>query len=126
MVMRREVLEKVGALDEVFGLGNFEDDDFCVRAWLSGFESLIAKDVFVHHTGSITLQQEGLTRDDEPFLRNWKLFKAKWAVPAHATIEDGYQLGEQMRHASPIFIPLPDLGRDHAADSSGMHWNELQ
>lgn len=125
LAMRREVLEQVGGLDEIFGLGNFEDDDFCVRVWLSGFEALIAKDVFIHHTGNVTLKPEGLL-DMEPFLRNWELFKAKWSIPANTTIEEGYVVGEQMRRAAPIYIPLPDLSLDHAADSSGLFWHEIQ
>jgi len=124
MAIRKEVVEKIGGLDESFGLGNFEDDDYCVRAWLSGFESIIAKDVFIHHTGSVTLQQEGLFHKAS-FLRNWELFKAKWAIPAHTTIEDGYVLDERMRRASPACIPLRDIGIEHAADSTGKYWHEI-
>jgi GT2 family glycosyltransferase/glycosyltransferase involved in cell wall biosynthesis len=125
MVMRRQVVEKIGGLDESFGLGNFEDDDFCVRAWLSGFEAIIAQDVYIHHTGSVTLKQEGLLHST-PFLRNWERFKAKWAIPAHTTIETGYELGEQMRKAAPIYIPLPDISIDHTVDSSGRYWHEIR
>jgi GT2 family glycosyltransferase/glycosyltransferase involved in cell wall biosynthesis len=52
MLFRRELIEKIGLLDESFGTGNFEDDDFCLRAELAGFANMIAGDVFVHHYGS--------------------------------------------------------------------------
>jgi O-antigen biosynthesis protein len=52
MLFRRELIDKVGLLDESFGTGNFEDDDLCFRAALEGYKNMIAGDVFLHHYGS--------------------------------------------------------------------------
>lgn len=52
LLFRRELVEAVGELDESFGSGNFEDDDFCLRAALAGYGCVIAGDVFIHHYGS--------------------------------------------------------------------------
>ncbi|WP_343066721.1 glycosyltransferase [Dissulfurirhabdus thermomarina] len=52
MLFRRELVERIGPLDERFGTGNFEDDDFCLRAAVAGYRNLIAGDVFIHHYGS--------------------------------------------------------------------------
>ncbi|MGA1874719.1 MAG: glycosyltransferase [bacterium] len=52
MLFRRELVEKIGGLDKRFGSGNFEDDDFCLRAELEGYRNCIAGDVFIHHYGS--------------------------------------------------------------------------
>ena len=49
MLFRRRLIDEIGLLDETFGTGNFEDDDFCLRAELAGFRNLIAGDVFIHH-----------------------------------------------------------------------------
>ena len=54
MLFKRKLIEEVGLLDESFGSGNFEDDDFCLRASLEGYRNLIAGDVFIHHYGSRT------------------------------------------------------------------------
>ena len=51
-LIKREVIEKIGGLDERFSPGNFEDDDFCLRAQLAGYKTVIAQDVFIHHYGS--------------------------------------------------------------------------
>ena len=52
MLFRRELVDRIGLLDESFGTGNFEDDDFCLRAELAGYRNFIAGDVFIHHFGS--------------------------------------------------------------------------
>ena len=39
----------LNGLDEGFGAGNFEDDDFCSRAELLGFTLAVARNVFVYH-----------------------------------------------------------------------------
>jgi GT2 family glycosyltransferase len=54
MLIKRAVIDKIGGMDDRYGLGNFEDDDFSLRAALAGFESRIAEDCFVHHFGSRT------------------------------------------------------------------------
>mgnify|MGYP001793344699 CR=1 FL=1 len=44
LLFRRELLDKIGFLDERFGIGCFEDDDYCRRALLAGYRAAIAVD----------------------------------------------------------------------------------
>jgi GT2 family glycosyltransferase/tetratricopeptide (TPR) repeat protein len=93
MLIRREVINKIGALDNRFGLGNFEDDDFSLRAGLAGFESWIAEDCFVHHFGSRTFT--GAKIDYHAILkRNWQIFKKKWGMPDTLPYGSPYRLAE--------------------------------
>ncbi|WP_410514168.1 glycosyltransferase family 2 protein [Paenibacillus sp. BR2-3] len=77
-LFKREVLDKVGLLDERFSPGHYEDDDYCFRARLHGYRLLIAGDTLVHHEGSASFKQvfnegwQGLVE------RNRKLFIDKW------------------------------------------------
>ena len=50
--MRREIVETVGLLDERFGLGFFEDNDYCIRVKKAGYKLVCLEDVFVYHSGS--------------------------------------------------------------------------
>ena len=76
LLARKAVIDRIGGLDEQFGSGNFEDDDLCIRAAGAGFKSRIARDVFIHHTGSQTFKGAGIDYH-RIMLRNWELFKAK-------------------------------------------------
>jgi GT2 family glycosyltransferase/2-polyprenyl-3-methyl-5-hydroxy-6-metoxy-1,4-benzoquinol methylase/tetratricopeptide (TPR) repeat protein len=77
LLFRRSVLDAVGLLDERFGIGCFEDDDFCRRARAAGFSAMIAKSSFIHHFGSVTFQASGA--DLRKILRdNQKLYQDKW------------------------------------------------
>jgi GT2 family glycosyltransferase len=49
-----ELFKKVGYLEEAFGIGYYEDDDYCHRAQKLGYNLNIVRQVFVHHFGSIT------------------------------------------------------------------------
>ena len=78
VAIKREVIDKVGLLDEIYTPGNYEDDDFCMRAIDEGFKLGIARDVYVHHFGSIT--HKALNLDyQELVTRNHKIFDDKWA-----------------------------------------------
>jgi GT2 family glycosyltransferase/tetratricopeptide (TPR) repeat protein len=78
LMIRRQVVERIGLLDERFGIGNFEDDDFCRRAAEGGFKAAIVGDAYVHHFGSVTFKDSGV--DFAGLLRkNQKVFEQKWA-----------------------------------------------
>lgn len=79
-LLKREVIEKIGGLDERFTPGNYEDDDFCLRAQIAGFKTVIAKDVFIHHYGSKSFKAEGENKYAEQLEINKQKFIGKWGV----------------------------------------------
>lgn len=79
LLIRQELLEEVGGFDERFGIGCFEDDDYCRRARNAGHRAVIAKDAFVHHFGSQTFHGSGL--DFTAILEENRLkYEQKWAA----------------------------------------------
>ena len=79
--MKRAVYEAIGGLDERFGLGLFDDDDFAERARRAGFDLAVAHDLFVHHFGSRTFTGNAI--DAKALLdENSRRFKEKWGVAA--------------------------------------------
>ena len=76
--MTRAVYEKVGALDERFGLGFFEDDDYCQRVRKAGHRVAVAEDVFMHHHLSASFDQMDQERRQALFERNRSIYEEKW------------------------------------------------
>jgi len=80
MLIKRAVIAKIGGMDGRYGLGNFEDNDFCLRALLAGYGLYIAEDCFVHHFGNRTFIGEQIDYR-ESLNQNWEIFKKKWEIP---------------------------------------------
>ena len=79
LLMKRVVYDKIGGLDERFGLGFFDDDDLAERARRAGFELAVAHDLFVHHFGSRTFAGNGI--DAAKILdENAERFAHKWGM----------------------------------------------
>lgn len=78
VMMEREVFERIGLLDEAFGRGFFEDDDYCRRIEQTGLRVVCAEDVFIHHHLSASFSQ--LKQQDRQKLvdDNKKIYEAKW------------------------------------------------
>lgn len=77
-VFKKEVLSKVGFLDEIYEGGNYEDDDYCMRIHKKGFKTTIDNTVFIHHYGSQTFKHNkiefGKTMEinGQRFMKKWK------------------------------------------------------
>lgn len=97
----RRVIEEIGGIDERFGVGNFEDDDFCMRVRAAGYQIHVCDDVFIHHFGSKTFAANKV--DWQATMReNWTKFASKWALPPQQ-VDGGYQ-------------PLPVIRRGFVRD----------
>ncbi len=80
IALRREVVEKVGKLDERYGMGMFEDDDYAMRLRAAGYRMVCMEDVFVHHFGSVTFRLYGSELYRQILQENQKKFEEKWGV----------------------------------------------
>jgi GT2 family glycosyltransferase len=77
----RDTHEKIGPLDEQFGIGMFEDDDYSLRVKKCDLRVVCAADVFVHHFGQAAFKE--LIADgtyDPLFTENRRRFESKWNV----------------------------------------------
>ncbi|MDO7898338.1 glycosyltransferase [Pseudomonas citrulli] len=74
----RSTYEQIGGLCEEYGLGFFEDDDYCRRVQQRGLHAVCAEDVFVHHHLSASFNQLGMEKKRALFERNKALYESKW------------------------------------------------
>jgi GT2 family glycosyltransferase len=80
MAISRSLIERIGGFDPMFAIGNYEDDDYSVRARKAGFRLWVCQDSFIHHFGSRTFS---LLSDEHRDLmaENALRFCAKWGIP---------------------------------------------
>lgn len=81
VAIRRSVWEHVGALDPAFGLGMFEDDDYCERVRNAGYRLAIVEDAFVYHHGSVTINKLNNNVYNELWNKNKAYYEQKWNKP---------------------------------------------
>lgn len=80
MLIRRAVLDAVGALDEAYDQGFFEDNDFSRRAQQAGYICVRVDDAYVRH---IKHQSFGKVPKvtNRLWTRNQRLFEERWGRP---------------------------------------------
>lgn len=76
-LFKKEVLQKIGHLDERFGKGNYEDDDYCVRVSLKKLKTAYDNTVFIHHYGGMFYKGD-IEASNKLILENRKKFMDKW------------------------------------------------
>jgi GT2 family glycosyltransferase len=106
----RAVLEQVGALDERYVLGNFEDDDYCMRVRAAGYLIYVCNDVFIHHFGSRSFAANNV--DYRATMHaNWEKFAKKWGFsgPLPETGYHGAQAHARGFNRAEHFLPFPPV-----------------
>lgn len=76
MLIKRELINKIGYLDEIYRDGNFDDTDYSRRAEREGYLCVRAKGAYVyHHMKSSFLKirdyEESFRRNEEAYSRRW-------------------------------------------------------
>lgn len=107
LAIRRAVIDAIGGLDEGFGIGNFEDNDYCLRARAAGFTCRIAADTFIHHVGSQTFNGEKI---DHGYWMDfgWSHFKKKWNLNTTHTYNLPYEVDVSSVSRDKLYFPLPE------------------
>ena len=78
-LVKREVINRIGGLDEAYSPGYYDDCDYSVRAIKAGFRPVRAKASYVYHyrnrTHESVLKEEGM---DSLLAKHKKLFYERW------------------------------------------------
>ncbi len=108
MLIRREVVDVVGGLDEIFTPGNFEDDDYSFRIIVAGYKLLLCRDVFIHHFGGLSFGRDKAMW--ELMERNERKLFDKWGIDNSEHLEINYGLIEKMDKPEDSKLNILDLG----------------
>jgi ADP-heptose:LPS heptosyltransferase/GT2 family glycosyltransferase len=81
-LIKRQVIDAIGGLDELFSPGYYDDWDFSLRAVKAGFIIVRAKGAFVWHYKNISYKKKLGERNFNRILEEKeKLFRSRWGNP---------------------------------------------
>ena len=109
MIIKREALDSVGLLDEVFTPGNYEDNDYGIRLICNGYNSVLCHNSYIYHFGSKSF------RSDMSVYRNLletnKLkFKKKWGFDAEYYTHSRNDVIELINEPSDKSLSILEIG----------------
>lgn len=103
LMIREAVWREIGPFDERFGIGNYEDDDYCARVRRAGYRLVVAEDAFVFHHGGRTFAGMGLegAAFNQLLEENRRRYMQKWdvQVPAPSPARRAEQLNGRAQEA---------------------------
>ncbi len=76
MLIKRALIEEIGLFDEIYGMGNFEDTDFSMRAKRKGYLCVRALGAYVYHKENTSFNVFGGYHYE--FEKNKKIFESRW------------------------------------------------
>ena len=79
LLFKREIFEKLGLLDEVYGLGLFDDTDYSRKVESLGLVCARAKAAYVHHRISKSFLKR--RNFEDIFKKNQQIFNKRWGKP---------------------------------------------
>ncbi|WP_333804622.1 glycosyltransferase [Sulfurospirillum sp.] len=80
VAIKRNVIDTIGLLDEQFGIGMFEDDDYCLRSIQAGFKNVFVEGCFIYHKGSVSFKKLATEKYQALFQKNKAYFLSKHHV----------------------------------------------
>lgn len=109
LAMHRSTWDQVGVMDPYFTPGNFEDDDWCLRAQVAQVPLFVVNNLLLYHEGSASFGQLHYSAILE---RNWMLFSAKWT--GRVDLPYGTQISVTSGELAPVAsAALPSLAAFH-------------
>jgi GT2 family glycosyltransferase len=79
LLVKREVIQKVGVLDEAYGAGYFEDNDYSRRAQQAGYRCFRLLDTYVWHDIGATFKRKQDREEGQK--KNQTLYESRWGAP---------------------------------------------
>jgi len=110
LTIKREVLNLIGGCDFWFGLGMYDDDDWCMRFRLSGYKMAVIGDSFVYHIGNATVSKNSeivtaaILSNSKKFMKKWNLKGNEYKEGLYTDREESLDatIYEREKHFFPV------------------------
>ncbi|MFP6665571.1 MAG: glycosyltransferase [Deltaproteobacteria bacterium] len=119
VALPRRVFAEVGPLDERYGVGMFEDDDYSHRIRAAGYRVVCAEEVYIHHAGRASFRKLSDARYRALHDQNREIYEDKWAChwrphqgDRHATRQGQGQIQSLIANHpdGEVIVFLPGIG----------------
>ena len=80
MLIKREVIERIGGWCEDYGMGYYEDRDYSLRSAQAGFQCVVARDAFVYHEEHASFRRLRRKRKETAPASNRRLFESRFGI----------------------------------------------
>jgi GT2 family glycosyltransferase len=130
--IKREVINKIGALNEAF-FSYFEDTDYCFQAAEAGYRTICAGDVTIVHHENVSTTINKVSHN-KIFTKSQKIFRKQWERKLMSKYETSVfwqsQVGSPSGYAvsaREMLLQMDALGVDvHLAYLLGTDWMDTQ
>lgn len=95
LLIKRELLARIGGLDDRFDGGFYEFNDYSMRTHMAGYECLIARGCYVHHQPSGTAVVVEADRIMQLEIQ-WEIFKRKWNIPTNISLNSPFDISNYL------------------------------
>lgn len=77
LLLRKNIFNEIGLFDTRFKVGNYEDDDFNIRALCARKKAFVCRNSFIHHFMNVSFMQKDICRERIMF-KNKQILEEKW------------------------------------------------
>ena len=109
LLFKRNVLKKIGNLDERFSPGNFEDNDICFRILQEGYKLVMCYNSFIFHYGSASFNKKKEWYSDI-YKNNYFQFNKKYGFDVDYYTRQRFDLIEHIQKDISQNFKLLDIG----------------
>ncbi len=95
MMIRRELTERIGKFDEIFGMGYYEDEDFSRRVLAAGYLCIRALDALVLHHVSVSFGKNA-ERKRQLSEHNHAIYEQRWGGHRHWLVLANYPAADEL------------------------------
>jgi len=113
VLIKREVIDKIGGFDEAYGFGYWEDHDFSVRAIKAGYICGLALNSFAEHIKNVSVKSAMKQKEwDELFARNRDIFEKRWGRPKRIIIAVNRKISRNQAMLENVIAKALELARE--------------
>jgi len=108
VMLKQEVVEKTGLFDEKFNTETVMMQDYCLRAIISGYQNVIAGDVYAHHNDDCRLidsafdNKDILNAEQKIFFEKWSGLDAKGVMGKGLIAFNSMERADEFSHKGDV------------------------